>query len=82
MLWLTKQLHAKIAEQNLFLLKVSRNFTKKRDLTTNRKDALNAEEQENNNEITEAMVTDINNNFILSKKSGFLVHFYYFIKNL
>lgn len=28
------------------------------------------------------MVTDINNNFILSKKSGFLVHFYYFIKNL
>ena len=62
-LWLTKQLYARTAEQNLLLLRVNRNFTKKRDLTTNRKDALNAEEQENNKEITETMEIDINSDF-------------------
>lgn len=62
MLWLTKQLRAKIAEQNSFLPKANSSFTKKRDLTTSRKDAQNAEEQENNSkEITEATETDINN---------------------
>ena len=66
-LWLTKRLHAKIAERNSLLLKANRNFTRKRDLTTNRKDALNAEKQENSREITEAMETDINIVFTLSR---------------
>ena len=62
-LWLTKQLYARTAERNLLLLKANRNFTRKRDLTTNRKDALNAEERENSREMTEEMETDINHSF-------------------
>jgi hypothetical protein len=37
---------------SLFLLKVSRLSTRKRDLKTNLKDALIAEEQENSREVT------------------------------
>jgi hypothetical protein len=70
-LWLTKQLSARIAEQNLFLLKVNKSFTKKRALKMSHKDVLNAEKQENNKETIEAIAIDINNNFCLIGKSGF-----------
>lgn len=79
-MWLTKKLLVKIAEQNLLLLKVNRNFTEKRDLTMNRKDALSAEELESSKETaTEAMGIDTNKIFISSNKSGFnnpLLYFY------
>lgn len=65
MLWLTKQLYAKIAGQNLFLLKMSRHSTKKKDSKTNHKDVLNVEKQENNKGIIEI---DTNNNVISSIK--------------
>lgn len=59
--WQTKQLHVKIAEQISFLMKVSRHFTKKKGSKTNHKDVLPAEQQENNNkEITEPMEIDTN----------------------
>jgi hypothetical protein len=48
---------------NLFLMKASRLFTKKKDLKTNRRDALNAEKQGNSRETTAAtdiLTTDIN----------------------
>jgi hypothetical protein len=55
--WLTKPLRAEIAMLNLFLMRASRLFTKKRDLKTNRRDALNAEKHANSRETTTA--TDI-----------------------
>lgn len=71
MLWLTKRLYVKIAEQNSFLMKASRHSTKKKGLKTNRKDVLLAELQENNREITtiEAMVIDTNK-CLFQAKSG------------
>jgi hypothetical protein len=61
-IWLTKQLYAKIAERNSFLMKASRHFIKKKASRTNRKDALPAERQKNNSlEITETTETDTNN---------------------
>jgi hypothetical protein len=44
----TKQLHAKIAAQLSHLRRVNRRFTRKKDLITNRRDALRAEPRENN----------------------------------
>ncbi len=47
--WQIKQLFAKIVKKNLFLLKVSKNSTKKKDLKMNHKDVLIVEKQESNN---------------------------------
>lgn len=82
MLWLTKQLLAKIAELISSLVKVNRNSTKKKGLITNRKDALPAELLERRNEIaTVAMGIDTNSDLFRSK-SGLLNPLFYIIGNI